>query len=176
MVKRVIGRKYSSDVTAANLNSVGGESSNEWYRTFENLRPFLGRKLPNPSLKPRILHLGCGDTVRMPSNTLYGLTVKAGAKNILFLQTLPTDLFNQHHTEQLSVHFSGILFKHMQAKYPNLEWRIEDVRKLKLEDSSFDIAIDKASCMSLFGSFYKLLTSLGNFGRNALRLTVEYSG
>ena len=72
--------------------------------------------------------------------------------------------------------FSEIVIKRMQAKYANLEWRIEDVRKLKLEDCSFDIAIDKASCMSLFRSFYTLLTSLGNFGRNGLRVTVESSG
>ena len=44
--------------------SSDGESSHEWFRTFDKLRPFLERKLPNSSLRPRILHLGCGDSVR----------------------------------------------------------------------------------------------------------------
>ena len=64
----------------------------------------------------------------------------------------------------------------MQAKHPNLGWRIEDVRKLELEDSSFDIAIDKASSLCLLGRIYGLLTSVGNFGCNGLRLTMESSG
>ena len=33
----------------------------------------------------------------------------------------------------------------MQSKQPNLEWLVGDVRSLGLEDSSIDIAIDKAS-------------------------------
>ena len=33
----------------------------------------------------------------------------------------------------------------MQSKHPNLEWRVDDVRKLSLDSSSIDIAIDKAS-------------------------------
>lgn len=45
-------------------NSTGGKSSHEWFRTFEKLRPFLETKLPPSSLEPRILHLGCGDSVR----------------------------------------------------------------------------------------------------------------
>lgn len=30
----------------------------------EKLRPFLEKTLPKPSAQPRILHLGCGDSVR----------------------------------------------------------------------------------------------------------------
>lgn len=44
------------------------EANYEWFKTFEKLRPFLVRHLPNVSSNPRILHLGCGtsvgDTVR----------------------------------------------------------------------------------------------------------------
>ena len=49
--------------------SSGGESSHEWFRTFEKLRPFLEKELPDPSVGPRILHLGCGDSVRRPLST-----------------------------------------------------------------------------------------------------------
>ena len=89
---------------------------------------------------------------------------------------MPADLFNLHYTEQLSVDFSETVIKQMQVKHPNLEWRVEDVRRLKLENSSFDIAIDKASYMRVLGPRYRLLTSLGNFGCNDLRLTMGSSG
>ena len=89
---------------------------------------------------------------------------------------MPADLLNLHYTEQLSVDFSEIVIKQMQVKHPNLEWRVEDVRRLKLENSSFDIAIDKASSMRLLGPIYRLLTSLGDVGCNDLRLTMGSSG
>lgn len=42
----------------------------EWFRSFEKLRPFLERELPHHSSEPRMLHLGCGDSVRLPSHFL----------------------------------------------------------------------------------------------------------
>ena len=108
----------------------GGETTHEWFRTFEKLQPFLKKWLPNPSpLEPRILHLGCGDS------------------------TLTADLFNLHYTNQLSVDFSETVIKQMQEKHPHLDWRVEDVRKLNLQDSSFDMAIDKGTLDAmLYGS------------------------
>ena len=41
-------------------------STHEWFRTFEQLRPFLEKQLPAAGSSPRILHLGCGDSVRTP--------------------------------------------------------------------------------------------------------------
>ena len=52
--------------------------------------------------------------------------------------------------------FSEIVIEQMRVKHPNLEWRVEDVRRLALEDSSFDIAIDKASSMRFLGPTYTL--------------------
>lgn len=43
------------------LESEGG--TYEWFRTFQKLRPFFTRTLPEPNTKPRILHLGCGNSV-----------------------------------------------------------------------------------------------------------------
>ena len=71
--------------------------------------------------------------------------------------------------------FSEIVIKQMQLKHPQLEWLVGDVRSLKFEDSSFDIAIDKASSMNLFGPSCSLLTSLGNSGCNAVWLAMEPS-
>ena len=88
---------------------------------------------------------------------------------------MPANLFNLDYTEQVSVDFSEIVVKQMQVKHPNLEWRVEDVRRLKLEDSSFDIAIDKASPMTILGSMYSLLIYSGNVGCNDLRLAMGSS-
>ncbi|KAL8809665.1 MAG: hypothetical protein Q9223_003363 [Gallowayella weberi] len=96
--------------------------SHEWFRSFEELRMLLEKELPGPSLRPRILHLGCGDS------------------------TLPADLANLNYDNQLSVDFSAIVIKKMQHRYPFLEWRVDDVRDLHLEDCSVDVAIDKVIC------------------------------
>jgi len=41
-------------------------ATHEWFRTFEKLRTFFERTLPEASSEPRVLHLGCGDSVRAP--------------------------------------------------------------------------------------------------------------
>ena len=41
------------------------QATHEWFRTFEKLRLFLEKELPNARSEPRILHLGCGDSVRI---------------------------------------------------------------------------------------------------------------
>lgn len=41
-----------------------GELGNfEWFRTFEDLKQFFGKRLPASELQPEILHLGCGNSV-----------------------------------------------------------------------------------------------------------------
>lgn len=70
---------------------------------------------------------------------------RTNAECCILYQTLPADLFNLSYSNQLSVDFSETVIKQMQSKHPNLEWLIGDVRSLGLDDSSIDIAIDKAS-------------------------------
>ena len=42
-----------------------GELGNfEWFRTFQDLKQFFGKRLPAPETEPEILHLGCGNSVR----------------------------------------------------------------------------------------------------------------
>ena len=41
------------------------QATHEWFRTFDKLRLFLEKELPSASSEPRILHLGCGDSVRI---------------------------------------------------------------------------------------------------------------
>lgn len=47
-----------------------GDSSHEWFRSFDHLRILLETHLPPPSANPWILHLGCGDSVRLPQHPL----------------------------------------------------------------------------------------------------------
>ncbi|KAI9704299.1 MAG: hypothetical protein M1836_007160 [Candelina mexicana] len=126
----------------------GEKASHEWFRTFAQLRSFFEKELPAAETHPRILHLGCGDSVR--KKTL-GRKDEMGKE--MKLITLTADLFNLHYTNQLSVDFSDVVITQMKAQHPHLEWRVEDVRKLELEDSSFDIAIDKGTLDAmLYGS------------------------
>ena len=48
--------------------SSSSDSSYEWFKSFASLKPFLSKHLPDPSTwvngtDPRILHLGCGNSV-----------------------------------------------------------------------------------------------------------------
>jgi len=89
----------------------------------------------------------------------------------LFLhKTLTADLFSLKYTNQLSVDFSEVVIERMQTKRPDLEQRVHDVRNLKLEDSSFDIAIDKAGPQYFCKSQMLMFTE--NIGRNALRFAM----
>ena len=49
--------------------------------------------------------------------------------------------------------FSEVVIKQMQSKHPYLDWRVDDVRHLHVDDSSIDIAIDKGTLDAmLYGS------------------------
>ena len=43
------------------------ESTYDWFKTYDNLKPFLSRHLPAPKdergVNVRLLHLGCGNSV-----------------------------------------------------------------------------------------------------------------
>ncbi|KAI9835155.1 MAG: hypothetical protein M1819_002524 [Sarea resinae] len=97
----------------------------EWFRTFDHLRPFLTKQLPEPSSSAcHILHLGCGNS------------------------TLTADLHALGYHNQTSVDFSRVVIAAMQAKYAHLagaRWRVMDVRELELPDACVDVAIDKST-------------------------------
>ncbi len=61
------------------------------------------------------------------------------------------DLYELGYTDQLAMNFSDVVIQQMSSKHPNIQWRVEDVRDLKLEDASFDMAVDKV-CFCTFGS------------------------
>lgn len=52
--------------------------THEWFRTFAELLPFLQPKLFNarpPATNPKILHLGSGDSVRLPWCSTFSILV-----------------------------------------------------------------------------------------------------
>jgi len=38
----------------------------DWLRTFASIKPFLAKHLPDASSDPKIVQLGCGNSVRWP--------------------------------------------------------------------------------------------------------------
>ena len=63
----------------------------------------------------------------------------------------------------------------MHAKHPELEWRVEDVRKLSLANNSTDIAIDKASAQELSTLQRSMLMFAVNSGCHDVWLAVGSS-
>ena len=56
---------------------------------------------------------------------------------------------------QVSIDFSPVVIEQMKARHPDLDWRVMDVRKMDFSDSSFDVAIDKATLDAmLYGSLW----------------------
>lgn len=95
----------------------------EWFKTFDKLRPFLAKHLPEVSTVPRVLHLGCGTS------------------------SLSADLYGLGYADQLSIDFSDIAIDEMKQKYASLhlEWEVMDVRRMSIPSSSIDVALDKGT-------------------------------
>jgi hypothetical protein len=70
-------------------------------------------------------------------------------------QTLTADLAALGYEKQTSIDFSPVVITQMKTKHPELNWEIMDVRHMTFADSSFDIAIDKATLDAmLYGSLW----------------------
>ena len=51
------------------LDRSGGLANYDWYRSFDEIRAFLKTNLPPAQNGLRILHLGCGNSVRSSPST-----------------------------------------------------------------------------------------------------------
>lgn len=56
-------KRYGSELKASEAGTEPTLDSFEWFRSFEQLRPFLENNLPPPSSGCHIIHLGCGNSV-----------------------------------------------------------------------------------------------------------------
>ncbi|CAK7213641.1 hypothetical protein SBRCBS47491_001874 [Sporothrix bragantina] len=110
-------------------NASSSAPTHEWFRTYSDLEPFLQKVLFDrpgctPTDNPRILHLGCGDSV-IPA----ALEEKKGYK------------------DQLCVDFSATVISLMEKRYAGraMQWREMDVRKMDIWPQTVDVAFDKGT-------------------------------
>ena len=66
-------------------------------------------------------------------------------------KSLPLDLHTLGYTHQTSVDFSSVVIDAMSKKYESINqtWKVMDIRDLKFEDASIDVAIDKGTLDAL---------------------------
>ncbi|OAP59320.1 hypothetical protein AYL99_06618 [Fonsecaea erecta] len=104
------------------------EQVHEWFRTFNDLEPFLDRHLFQvraPETAPTILHLGSGDS------------------------TIPEDLSRRGYKDQICVDFSPVVVAAMSKRHQDVEgitWQHADVRQMdQIPSESVDVAFDKGT-------------------------------
>ncbi|KAH7381593.1 S-adenosyl-L-methionine-dependent methyltransferase [Pyrenochaeta sp. MPI-SDFR-AT-0127] len=110
--------------------------THEWFRDFASLEPFLQNHLfttRTAESKPRILHLGSGDS------------------------TVPYDLLERGYDNQQCVDFSSVVVDLMKSRHEakvGVEWAVGDVRDLKdIGTGTIDVAFDKGTLDAMiFGS------------------------
>ncbi|KAJ7031795.1 S-adenosyl-L-methionine-dependent methyltransferase [Mycena alexandri] len=103
------------------------DASYDWLKSYKDVAPLLRALIP--AKDARILILGCGNS-RL-SQDMYD----DGYKNIV-------------NTDYSSVVIEQMRRRHEEAR-PGMQWLEMDVRDLKFEDGSFDIAIDKSTMDAL---------------------------
>jgi hypothetical protein len=144
--------------------------THEWFRNFSALQPFFSKYLYSRSAEenPRILHLGCGDSVSssyLVFLMLFFLKSQAIFCGITFsillilarAKTVPHDLALKGYTNQICVDFSSTVIDLMKLRYQEqkgIEWVHGDVRDMdNVPSSSVDVAFDKGTLDAMiFGS------------------------
>ncbi|KAF5335992.1 hypothetical protein D9611_006341 [Ephemerocybe angulata] len=95
----------------------------DWFKTYSDLAPILHELIPDKS--SRILMLGCGNS------------------------KLSEDMWDDGYHNIVNTDYSDILIQQMRERHSearsSMEWHEMDVRDLKFDDASFDIAIDKGT-------------------------------
>ncbi|KIP02687.1 hypothetical protein PHLGIDRAFT_32105 [Phlebiopsis gigantea 11061_1 CR5-6] len=99
------------------------DSTFDWFKKYEDIADLIRELIPDKSA--RILMLGCGNS------------------------TLSEDMYDDGYKNIVNVDYSGILIEKMRRKHqevrPGMEWLEMDVRELKFNSESFDVAIDKGT-------------------------------
>ncbi|KAJ3539701.1 hypothetical protein NMY22_g4618 [Coprinellus aureogranulatus] len=95
----------------------------DWFKTYADLAPIMHELIPDKS--SRILVLGCGNS------------------------RLSEDMWEDGYHNIVNTDYSDVLIQQMKERHgesrPSMEWHEMDVRDLKFDDASFDIAIDKGT-------------------------------
>ncbi|CAK7233981.1 hypothetical protein SCUCBS95973_008781 [Sporothrix curviconia] len=159
----------AADAVTANDNNnnaapASAAPTHEWFRTYSDLEPFLQKVLFDrpgcrPADHPRILHLGCGDSV-----------VPAALEETM------------GYTDQLCVDFSATVIGLMQKRYAGrtMQWRALDVRDMAdaVGPQTVDVAFDKGTLDAMIhGSPWSppddVLDNTGRYLREVWRVLKE---
>ncbi|EIW58504.1 S-adenosyl-L-methionine-dependent methyltransferase [Trametes versicolor FP-101664 SS1] len=99
------------------------DASFDWFKSYSDIADIMRELIPEKSA--RILMLGCGNS------------------------TLSQDMYDDEYKNIVNTDYSGILIEKMRHKNaqdrPEMEWHEMDIRDLKFDDDTFDVAIDKGT-------------------------------
>ncbi|KAJ3863799.1 S-adenosyl-L-methionine-dependent methyltransferase [Lentinula novae-zelandiae] len=99
------------------------DASFDWFKSYSEIADILRSLIPDK--RSRILMLGCGNS------------------------KLSEDMYDDGYHNIVNTDYSSIIIEKMKQRHgdarPQMEWHEMDVRDLKFDDSSFDVAIDKGT-------------------------------
>ncbi|KAH7872935.1 S-adenosyl-L-methionine-dependent methyltransferase [Lentinula edodes] len=99
------------------------DASFDWFKSYSEISDILRSLIPDK--RSRILMLGCGNS------------------------KLSEDMYDDGYHNIVNTDYSSIIVEKMKQRHgdarPQMEWHEMDVRDLKFDDSSFDVAIDKGT-------------------------------
>ncbi|KAI0730707.1 S-adenosyl-L-methionine-dependent methyltransferase [Earliella scabrosa] len=99
------------------------DTSFDWFKSYSDIADIIREIIPDKS--SRILMLGCGNS------------------------TLSRDMYDDGYKNIINTDYSGILIEKMRRKHehsaPEMGWHEMDIRDLKFDSDSFDVAIDKGT-------------------------------
>ncbi|KAJ3890478.1 S-adenosyl-L-methionine-dependent methyltransferase [Lentinula edodes] len=99
------------------------DASFDWFKSYSETSDILRSLIPDK--RSRILMLGCGNS------------------------KLSEDMYDDGYHNIVNTDYSSIIIEKMKQRHgdarPQMEWHEMDVRDLKFDDSSFDVAIDKGT-------------------------------
>ncbi|KAJ4474577.1 S-adenosyl-L-methionine-dependent methyltransferase [Lentinula edodes] len=95
----------------------------DWFKSYSEISDILRSLIPDK--RSRIIMLGCGNS------------------------KLSEDMYDDGYHNIVNTDYSSIIIEKMKQRHgdarPQMEWHEMDVRDLKFDDSSFDVAIDKGT-------------------------------
>ena len=101
----------------------------DWFRKYRDIQHIFHELVPDR--QSRILMLGCGNS------------------------TLSKDMYDDGYTHIVNLDYSAVVIDKMQARFPELDWRVMDIRDLdKHADklggpASWDVIVDKGTMDAL---------------------------
>ncbi|KAF8623206.1 hypothetical protein AX15_006444 [Amanita polypyramis BW_CC] len=96
----------------------------DWFKSYADLAPYIYDLIPDRR-SSRILILGCGNS------------------------KLSEEMWNDGYKNIMNTDYSSVVIEQMRQRHgntrPEMEWHEMDVRDLKFESGTFDVAIDKGT-------------------------------